>query len=472
MNSKYQKLGINTLLIFGGKAGGALVTLLMLPLYTHWLTPEEYGTYDLILTYTSALTSFVTCCIADAIFVVPKKVSDEEKKVYYSSGIYFLLSTSIFSLLFFYIFQAIALNNGIHNIFVDYIWFISAVMLSSYAQTFTQSFNLCIEKIKVYSSTGVVLAFFTALYAFLFIPKWGLTGYIYSIVAANLTATLYSFIFSGSYRYCKINGYNKVFLNRLLAYGIPLIPNSVMWWLVNGVNRPVMETTLGLYSIGLFAVASKFPGVLTLLSTVFSNAWGVSLMDEYGKKDFSRFFNKSLKFVFFILIIGACTLVSLSKIIISIFADSQYYEAWKLLPVLILGVIFQSFSGLIGGIFMAKKQSKYFFYSSIWGGLSSLLFTILFIPILGLQGVGFALLASFIVMTVARLKYAWNDMQGFEITYYIKMILLYIGVSITCLFIDNYFIQLLLYSILFLLILLCNKCFIIIVRNALFTRLS
>ena len=170
MNSKYQKLGINTLLIFGGKAGGALVTLLMLPLYTHWLTPEEYGTYDLILTYTSALTSFVTCCIADAIFVVPKKVSDEEKKVYYSSGIYFLLSTSIFSLLFFYIFQAIALNNGIHNIFVDYIWFISAVMLSSYAQTFTQSFNLCIEKIKVYSSTGVVLAFFTSLYAFKLFP--------------------------------------------------------------------------------------------------------------------------------------------------------------------------------------------------------------------------------------------------------------------------------------------------------------
>ena len=83
---KYKRLGKNTLLIFLGNAGSKLITLIMLPIYTHWLSPSEYGTTDVILSYSSLALGVISMCIADAIFVISKSVTDDEKKQLYTSG--------------------------------------------------------------------------------------------------------------------------------------------------------------------------------------------------------------------------------------------------------------------------------------------------------------------------------------------------------------------------------------------------
>lgn len=117
-------------------------------------------------------------------------------------------------------------------------------------------------------------------------------GYIGAMVIANIIASLYPFYMVKAYKYISIKSWNKDLLHEMLRYSIPLIPNSLMWLIISAINRPIMETYLGLSAVGTYAVANKFPNILSSLFTSFTNSWQVSVLEEYGKKIMKHFIIK------------------------------------------------------------------------------------------------------------------------------------------------------------------------------------
>lgn len=184
---------------------------------------------------------------------------------------------------------------------------------------------------------------------------------------------MYSFLFSGSYKYCSLASVNNECCREMLQYSVPLIPNGVMWWLVNALNRPVMETYVGLHGIGLFAVANKFPGIISMIFAIFVSSWQISVLEEYGKDGYGSFYNKIFRGVVLILLVLLVIVTFISKWLVSFFTSLDYLDAWIYIPVLTLGV-FSCVSGLAGSTFSAVRKSRYFFYSSVYGGLSSIVF--------------------------------------------------------------------------------------------------
>ena len=426
MQERYKRLGKNTILVFIGNAGSKLIGLLMLPFYTHFLTKSEFGVSDLIATYASIILGIFTCCISDAIFIFPKNSDDEGRKKYFSSGVIFLLcSFSLYALLTFIV---DLLSSEFHwsGTLFSILWWIFIFNISNYFQVYTQQFTRSIDRMKVYSITGIVHTSSMAITAFLLLPSYGLNGYLWSIVLSNIIAGLFSLIASGAWRFFSVKQIDVNSLKQLLAYGIPLIPNGLMWWLVNGLNRPIMESQLGLESIGVYSVANRFPSIINMLFVIFSNAWTISMLEEFSKPDFNAFFNKTIKSLYFIIVVGSCVLAVCSKLIVFVFADAQYFEAWRYIPLLVLGVIMQCLSSLIGGVFSAEKKSKYFFYSSIWGAVASVLLTWPCINFFGLTGVPIAVSVSFLVMVIVRLKYAWKHINMFDVKYFSLVSLLYV----------------------------------------------
>ena len=92
---KYSRLGKNTLLVFVGNVGSKLISFLMLPFYTLWLSVSDYGTTDLVGVYVSFLLGIVTLCMAEAIFIFPKDQHISNKKKYFSSGLFFTIITAL-----------------------------------------------------------------------------------------------------------------------------------------------------------------------------------------------------------------------------------------------------------------------------------------------------------------------------------------------------------------------------------------
>ena len=294
---KYSRLGRNTLFVFLGNAGAKLIGFIMLPLYTRWLSVEGYGLADIITIYVTLAIGIVSCSIGESLFIFPKEVNKLQKKAYFSTALAFLvIMLSLYAVVFYFL-SYWGVKYVINNSFFDNVWLIYGMTTCMLLQQVIQQFARSLDEMFVYSTTGIIVAVCTALFSFVFIPRYSVYGYVLSIDVAYALGALYSLIASGAFHYMSLKSISFVKCKEMLKYSIPLIPNGIMWWLVGALNRPLLEANVGLYGIGLFAVANKISGVVTMLFTMFSVSWQISVIEEYKKEGFQHFYNKVFRIV-------------------------------------------------------------------------------------------------------------------------------------------------------------------------------
>ncbi|MFV8322669.1 lipopolysaccharide biosynthesis protein [Flavobacterium sp. LB3P21] len=435
--SKYKQLGKNTVLVFVGNIGSKMIAFLMLPFYTKWLTVEDYGASDNALVYVSLLIAIVTLSISESIFIFPKDKDLTSQKQYFSSGLlYSLLLLIVTGFLLFGIKEFLLEVNILKSI-TNNIRYIYLLVVALFLQTFSQQFSRSINNIKVYAISGVILTFLTAILSLFLIPQYGLVGFFIAQILSFFISALYTFIHSKSYQYFSFEVLNFEKYRQMITYSIPLIPNAIMWWLVASLNRPLMEEYLGMHAIGLFAVAYKFPSLINVLFSVFMVSWQISVIEEYRKESYEKFYNQILKLVFSLLVFCVIMLSVLGKTLIGFVADIKFFEAWQYIPILSLSSLFAAVSGFVGTNFSATRESKYYFYSSVWGALIAVIFNIILIPIWGLYGAVTAIVLSHLIMAITRIKYSWKIVKISNVYFYLLMSIISLTVVLVSTFIKN-----------------------------------
>lgn len=428
--SKYKRLGKNTLFVFLGNVGSKFISFFLLPFYTTWLSPSEYGAIDIITVYTTLILGLATANISDGIFIFPKGRSIITQKSYFSSGFFFSILSLIVLAVVFSIINFFSYKESHLGTFGSYIWPIYFIILSNLFQRLTQQFSRSIDKIKVYAYSGLVYTILFSILSFILVKKYTLIGFVISQIAAQILSAFFTFFVSKSYIFLDIKSISKNHLKEMLIYTIPLIPNSIMWWLINALNRPILEEYVGTDGVGLFAVANKFPSLIVVFFTIFTYSWQISVMEEFKKPNFHLFYNRIFKIVFFSLFVVSLFLGILSKPLLNLFVNVRFFEAWYLIPLLSLAVLFSSVSSFVGMNFSATKESKYFFYSSMWGGVCSLLFNFLLIPSYGLIGASISIVIANFIMVVSRIIYSWRFCKIFNLEKYAYLVLVYIIIFI------------------------------------------
>lgn len=433
----FARLGKNTALVFIGNIGSKLIGFLMLPLYTRWLSVEDYGTADIINVYVTFLLSIVSCCIAEALFIFPKGAERADQKKYLSSAIAFAsVALSIYAAISFGV-QITRNTMSLHNSFTDNVWLIYGLVVTHMLQQMMQQFVRSIDKMTIYSITGIILTGTTALYSFILIPRYGVHGFVFSLFLANLSAAVYSCVFSKAYSYFSLASIDRGYVKKMLAFSIPLIPNGIMWWLVGALNRPIMESNLGMHSIGIFAVANKFPSIISMVFSIFVTSWQISVLEEFNKPDFKNFYNQVFRIILVLIFITSWTVCLCAKPLVYIFASADFSEAWMYIPILSLGAIMQCFSGFFGTTFSAVRKSKYYFYSSVWGAGTAIVLNFTLIPLLGTMGAALATFLSFAAMSMSRYVYSLKFAQIVYCREVIASILLLVVVPFMSLAISN-----------------------------------
>jgi O-antigen/teichoic acid export membrane protein len=403
---KYRRLAKNTFLVFIGNFGSKLISVFMLPFYTTWLSLEAYGELDMINVYVSLLLGFVTFSIAESIFVFPKDQPFEKQKQYFSSGIFISSISLIITGIIFKLIHLYFIGKGLQNVFLDHIWSIYFILLSSFFCAYFQQFARSIDKMKIYTTTGVVVTFVIASTSYFFIKYFGLDGYVYSMILANIIGAIYCFVFSKAYLYLSLFHVKKIVYLEMLKYSIPLIPNRLMWWFIGYFNRPFLEKSVGLDSIGLIAVANKYPSMVVMVFGIFFNSWQISVLEEFKDKNYNLFYNKVFKLLIAFICFLSMTLSMFSKEIVELTTGKDFHGAWIYIPILTIAPIFQAISSFSSVNFIASKDSKYIFYGSLVGAIASIITNVIFIPIYGVWGAVISIIASQICMAIARVFYS------------------------------------------------------------------
>lgn len=400
--SKYKRLGKNTFFVFVGNVGPRLISFILMPFYTFWLSESDFGIQDIISVYSILVIPFITLGLYEAVFVFPKGKDKQKQSLYFSASLIVITLAELLLGLFFIIIPTQYLQKILPDRLFDYSTVLFWLIIIESFQRVLQSFTRGIDRMKVYSMTGIVYSVVMLLLALYLIPKWGLNGYWCSLIVADLSSVLYTFISIKGWNYlCFVPNW-KVILKEMLFFSLPLVPNATMWWIINSINRPILIDNVGLDGVGLYAVAGKFPSIINIIFSIFFSAFQISALEEFYDKDFKKFYTNVFKAIFCIQIIITGIFEIFGEILFKIFIDDKFFSATYYLPILCVGVVISNIACYVGVSFTVVKQTKYFLYSTLIGAIIAIVANTFLIPAFGIMGACLSIIISQTGMLVYR----------------------------------------------------------------------
>ncbi len=405
-SNKYLRLLKNTGIVFVGNAGSRLLIFLLLPFYTKYLSPDEYGISDLIATYAMILVGIVTCQINDSIFVFPKGEPKEKQVRFFSAGLLFLCFTFTVCAVIFGLLYALLPSQ---MFFRRQIWMIFGYVLLSGLQNYFQQFCRSIDAMVVYALSGLGYTVGAVVSALLILPVMPSgTTMVFTQYIGFLTGILVSIVGAKLWRFVSWPS-GAVFLpdlKMLLLFAIPLVPNSIMWWMISSLNRPMLEEFVSLAAVGVYAVGCRIASLIQNFWSIVGNAWQISALEEYGRPGFAVFFNSFLDFLLQMLAMLVIALTVAAPYVMKFFVAPEFYEAYKLIPLISFGMIFTLGAGAVGTIFTAAKATKCFLYSALYALFFCIVLNLLLIPTMGVIGAALANMLTLLVEFLVRVFYA------------------------------------------------------------------
>ncbi len=394
--STYKKLIGNSFIFAIGNLGSKLIAIILVPLYTYYLTTVEYGTIDLITTTTSMLLPIVSLSIFDAVLRFAMDKSQPTDAAFTNA----VVVTSIGALIALLSYPILSY----FNVFGELIIFMYVILILQAYQTLSAQFIRAIGKVKIFAFNGIVMTIVTGVMNILLLVylDMGINGYLLALVLSNLVSIMYLTIAGKTYKFINFKKINKELTRRMLIYCIPLIPNALMWWVMNASSRYFILFFVGAGANGLFAVANKIPSLLSILNQIFSQAWQLSAIEEYESKDKSKFYSEVFNYFSMVMFLGTSAILVVIKIAMDVTIAPEFYTAWKYIPFLLLGVVFSSFSGFLGTNYIAAKKTSGVFKTSIIGGIVNIIANLIFVPWIGTNGAGISTMISFFVIWVIR----------------------------------------------------------------------
>lgn len=168
----------------------------------------------------------------------------------------------------------------VFNVRINYSLLFSLLLYNSILNYIFSQFTRGIGQIKQFALNGVLTTFVTVVLNIIFLVfgRLEVTGYLLSMLFALILSNIY--LLFCSKKFIDFNNFkaNKKQLTEMVQFSIPLIPNSSMWWIINSSTRYFIPSFVGAEGNGLFAVANKIPSIISLVNTIFSQAWQISFL--------------------------------------------------------------------------------------------------------------------------------------------------------------------------------------------------
>lgn len=400
---KKTELLFNTIIIFLGKLSGRLVLFLLLPFYTALLDPSDYGTADILTTYVTLLAPIITLELELGAFrfLVDARDNPEKQKQIIQTAISICNKISIL----FIICYLIAIQ------FIDFPykgWVLFDIIVAGYWGLIPQIVRGLGDN-KSFAISSFICSITTAVVNIVLIKGFGFgaDGILIGFAAGYLSCIIYLVFKKKLWTYLKSDKQDKN-TRELLEYSIPLIPNHICWWIINAADRTIITTFLGVAVNGIYAVAIKFPSAVAGVFHTFQLSWQESTALHINDDDREEFFNDILDTNMRIFGYGGVMLIAIMPIIFNWFVrGAGYLEAYKYIPIAMLGSILNCLVSIYTGFYTALKQTKKVAVSSILIAFINLVVNFGLIKVIGIWAAFISTVVAYLVMLI----YRWIDIK-------------------------------------------------------------
>lgn len=428
-------------LIYGlGTSLNQALSLLILPLFTAYLSPEDYGINSFLTLLSTFLVGFLCLGLGNAINLVYfEQKTDEGRALVIGNSLFLLLPgvgvlVGVMGIGTEWISQQLFASN-------QYQFLVLLSVLSSIYTILGLPLNQVLQleeksKINVGISVAVTLTNLGLSTVLIAGYQLGILGRFLGHNVGIMLMLLLALYFSWKSIAWRLDG---VILKRLIRYGLPTIPGFLFYFMMQQGNIYFLKTFGSLKEVGLYSIGFTFGSALAIVVNAFLTAWPPFFWQFQDKLEEARtLFGKIMSY--YLLLVGGlslCLYLGAKPLILLFTSQSSYYAAYKIIGLsstqsLLVGV------GVIVSVetFLAKdiQITVYLqmFTTLIFLGLSWWL-TASYLA----EGAAWALILSQAVGI--GLNIAWNKMQAerylrvqYELGRIVKFIGYYVLIAAIC----------------------------------------
>ncbi len=371
------------------------INLFLLPLYTRFLTPADYGILDLLTSLESLLSGVLMAGMDTALMVFVGEARDSHERASIAKTV-FLTNMALGASALALIACAPLLSTALFaSSRYRYVVMISLIRVAFLVWTGSQVAWLRIEmRFSAYALIQVMVSAVQVALGILFVMFLHM-GYM-GLVIANLVSAFGIYgVNLGFVRRCWTSGrFTPSLVKELLRFGLPLAPGAISGWVLAFSDRIIIAKYIGGADVGLYGMASRFSAPIAILVAVFQ---GVFPSFVYNKAD--REAHKAGYLRIFDLYVGAFGVVA---VVYSLWAPflmrrilpASYSGASYPVFFVIASAFFQGACYLTGaGMSLAKKTNISIAISWLAACLNAGL-NLAWVPRMGIAGAASATLIS------------------------------------------------------------------------------
>lgn len=396
METRETHLIKNTLIFALGNFGSKVLQIILVPFYTRVLTSSEYGVVDILQALVALLLPIISVAIYEAVF---RYAMDKEYDKYavLSVGISINAIGNLIMVL---------LGIGFMQIFdPTYVWLVIINTSMVALWTLFSQYTKAIGKSLLYSVNNIVLTAAVLIFNILFLTifRWGIEGYMLGYILANFVATVMLIIALKKDIRVDFKSIERKLVIEMLIFSIPLVLNGICWWLSNFTDRMMITSMLGSSENGLYAASSKIPHLVSVVVTVFCQAWQISANEEFDSEDRSSFYSKIYNELSGYVFIMASFLIIFCRPLNIVILGKNYYTAWVIMPVLTLASTFFAFAAFLLSIYSANKSTTMAFVTNLICVVVNVVLNYLFILKWKTVGAAIATAVAYAILWMIRI---------------------------------------------------------------------
>lgn len=407
--------------LFGFSLGpviGAFLSFITIPLITYFISPDEYGRVSMF-TLSQSVLGMLVYLGTDQSFIKFYNDEDSKSKLFFNS-IFPALFTSLILMVLMWCFKR-SLSDFLFGVPDEDLCVLSLIVYLPFCvlERFISVNTRMLEKSVKYSFFSVLIKALILVFSILFLSSYqrSFRSVIYATVIAQVSGSIIIGILSLKDLNIKEFSLDTSLIKRLIAFGLPLVPATIVGWLLNSIDKIMIRSDCGYEQLGLYSAALKIVSVLAIVQSCFASFWSpVAFKWNKENKPVKTFelVGDLLSFIMVLMLLG----ILLFKNIIIKILSPEYIDSVNILPFLLLYPIMYTISEVtVVGIYFTGKS-----YTTIIIAFCSCIVNFglnyVLIPLYGASGAAIATGLSYVLFFWLRTLISRKIWKKFNIAKY------------------------------------------------------
>ncbi|WP_105618968.1 oligosaccharide flippase family protein [Vallitalea okinawensis] len=422
MSSKKKVLENSFLYMFSSflvKAMG----FLLLPVYTLFLMPDEFGVSNLVAGFINVATFIVAFSLYSAAIRFYADYSENQVKLkkFYSTLVSFIIISGFIFLSLGILFRDIFVSiffEGVEFYPIVLIAFLSLIFVSLF--TMHQSILQGMQQGKKLTKINLTVFVISSIFRIVLISVFdlGVVGFLLAQLIVYIGYFIYM-IYDLKKKDLLEWTIDMRILKESLKYSIPLMPHNLSTNIASLASRIFINTTGSLATVGLYSIAMQFGNLIDIVQMSVNRAfqpWFYEMMKKHDTESIKEAVNLSnVLLIFYSLIYMGIGLFSQEVVILM--TNDDYTLAWTVIPILVVGFSVKSMYYFYVNIIMFyKAAARKLFIATIIGSFVDIILAYLLVPHYGMYGSAISfLLAKIIIVYIAIFLSKLYDNVGYSV---------------------------------------------------------